>query len=527
MHRFILAILIFSFIGFSLNAQTKDYFEVALKDQSNEEPISFATIRLKDSKQGLIADAEGEFRIPFAFKNFNAIFSITSIGYESIELIVSELTPNQINIFYLKPNVEELNAIVIANDPAKRRRVDQASALVKAARTLTADEIIYLAIKNIQTNLSALPSSVLGYYRDYQIVNDEYYNLNEGIVEMFDRGIRFEDEAYESFKASIYSYQQNNEFKQDSTYTVPYDREVKFIQNAAIRPNGGNELTILNVHNLIRNYNVATFSFVYVFKSYFLNNHNSRRNGIIYLNDEPLVQIRFETYPRVSGSSHKAFGNILISLKDYSIHRFNYEVFDDDKDNALFNLNIEYRRQNDKMYLNYITFNNRFIMMDKNILSEEDISFYPDEYKFRITFNKNINLNSVRKGCFNIKYGNQKLYIDEIINRSNASLELIVRPFFRDGFDQRSFNTKDLSFKMRKIKDLDGRKIYEPRLVIAYQFRELFIQEVFPEKEIPENTPLMVNGIPIEFSKRNLSENTDKYWLNSPLRQTVTTKKNN
>lgn len=526
MHRFILAILMFSFIGFSLNAQTKDYFEVALKDQSNEEPISFATIRLKDSKQGLIADAEGEFRIPFAFKNLNAIFSITSIGYESIELIVSELKSNQLNIIYLKPNVEELNAVVIMNDPAKGRRVDEASALVKSARSLTADEIIYLALQNIPVNLSSFPSSVLGYYRDYQIVNNEYFNLNESIVEQFDRGIIFQDMAYDSFVASVYSFQQNNEFKQDSTYTVPYNSEIKFIQNAAIRPNGGNELTILNVHNLIRNYNVATFSFVYIFKTHFVNNHNSRRNGITYLDDEPLAQIRFETYARVAGSSHKAFGNILISLKDYSIHRFNYEVFDEDKENALFNLNIEYRRQYGKMFLNYITFNNRFVMTDDNILSEEKIDFYPDELKFRITFNKEIDLNSVKMRCFKIYYGAQKLFIEEIKIRNKTSIELTVRPFFRSQLEMRNIDTKQFTFNIRRILDLEGREIYEPRLVIAYQFRELFVQEVFPDKKIPENEPIMVNDIPMRYSKTNATVETDKYWLNSPLRQTITIKKN-
>lgn len=530
----------------SIQSQTKDYFQIALKDATNEEPIAFATVRIKDSKQGLIADAEGEFRLPLGFKAMETVLTITSIGYTSIAIEVSKLVFDEVNIFYLEPNIESLNEVVIIKDESKRRQAEAVSNLIKSARSLTSDEIIYLAIQNIPVNLSTAPSSVLGYYRDYQIVNDEYYNLNEGIIELFDHGILTGGEAYENFKAAIFSYRNNLEFKRDTTYIVPYNREDKYIQNASIRSNGGNELTILNVHNPIRNYGVNTFSFVYVLKSFFLNNHKSRRDGITYLDGEPLVLIRFELSPNYWGLnkqvslntrnvispkhevlSHKAFGEILISLKDYSIHRFNYEVFDGDKNNALFNLNIEYRRQNGNMFLNYITFNNRFTMADKNILREEDISFYPDKNKFRITFNKEINLNSIKKSYFNIKYGNNKLYIEEIIHKTNSSIELKVRPFFRNNNELSTMDPSKLTFRIRKIKDLDGKEIYEPQLIVGYQFREFFTQEVFPNKPIPDNQFFMINELPIDVSKQNQSKDADKYWLNSPLRGAVSIKRTN
>ncbi|TPV35426.1 carboxypeptidase-like regulatory domain-containing protein [Paucihalobacter ruber] len=511
----------------SLIAQTKDYLQVALKDAASQEPISFATVRIKDSRQGLIADAEGEFRLPLGFQSMETVLIITSIGYNSIEIEVSALLREQINSFYLQPTTESLNEVVIVRDEAKRRKAEAASNLVKSSRALTANEIVYRAIKNIPVNLSSQQSSVLGYYRDYQIFNEQYYNLNEGIIEMYDEGILNITEAFNSFKSSIYSYKSNSQFKRDSAFIVPYDREVKFIQNASIRANGGNELTILNVHNPIRNYAVFTFSFVYAFKSHFINNHNLRRDGITYLDDEPLVRIKFQAYPQVQGLNHKVFGYLLISLKDFSIHRFNYEMFDTDRNNALFNLAIEYRRQDSQMYLNYITFNNRFVMTDPNILKEEEIGFYPDEYKFRIDFTKPIDLIALKRSNFNMKYGNVKLYVEEIKPRTNTSIELWVRPFFRDDVERRSFDVENLIVELKRIRDLDGQEIYEPKLLTGYQFREFFAQEVFPGKPLPDNQYFMINDLPINLSKQNESDNIQKYWLNSPLRTSVTVKRTN
>lgn len=514
-------------LGNSLMAQTKDYFQVALKDAETQEPISFATVRIKDSRQGLIADAEGEFRLPLGFQSMQTVVIVTSIGYNSIEIEVSALLLEQVNIFYLQPTTESLNEVVIVRDEAKRRKVEAAANLVKSSRALTANEIVYRAIKNIPVNLSSQSFSVIGYYRDYQIFNEQYFNLNEGIIEMYDEGILNMAEAYNSFKASIYSYQTNSEFKQDSTFIVPYDSEVKYIENASIRPNGGNELTILNVHNPIRNYAVFTFSFVYAFRSHFINNHYLRRDGVTYLDDEPLVRIKFEAYPKVQGLNHKVFGYLLVSLKDFSIHRFNYEMFDTDRNYALFNLAIEYRRQDGHMYLNYITFNNRFVIADPNILKEEEIGFYPDDYKFRIDFTKPIDLIGLKRSNFSLKYGNVKLYIEEIKPRTNKSVELRIRPFFRDEIERRSFDVNKLNVELRKIRDLEGKEIYEAKLLTGYQFREFFAQEVFPDKPLPDNQYFMMNDLPINASQQNESDNTQKYWLNSPLRTSVSVKRSN
>lgn len=533
MNRKLFTILIFGLMGISVNAQTKEYFEIALKDPSNQEPISFATIRLKNSNQGIIADAEGEFRLPFAFRDIGAKLLITSIGYESLEVSVSNLLINELNIIFLNPYVEELNLVVIKNDKSKSARLEKSLALVKAARSLTADEIVHLAIQNIPHNLSAAPFSVLGYYRDYQIVNNEYYNLNEGIIETFDSGIYAHGRAYENFKAAAYSFQRNDTFNQDSTLLIPYDSDVKFIQNASIKSSGGNELTILNVHNPIRNYSVPTFSFVYTLKSHFMNNHKLKRGDITYFEGEPLVLINFRTNANIfqvnqgsknisnsniSQESHIAIGELLISLEDYAIHRFNYTVFDQDRSNALFNVQIEYRKHNNKMYLNYLTFNNRFVMNDKNILKEKDISFDFNKNEFHITFNKPIDLKAVKNSNFNIKYKNQKLYIEEIVKKSDTKLELKMRPFLRNYSDLEKLNPKDLKFSMRKIKDVAGREIYRPQLLVAYQFREFFIQEVFPTKNISDNILIINNEAPLYFSKINFNQDYNKYWLNSPLK---------
>jgi len=49
---------------------------------------------------------------------------------------------------------------------------------------------------------------------------EQYYNLNEAILEVFDQG--FTSSNYETTEAKIYEYKQNNDFPKDTLVGFPF-----------------------------------------------------------------------------------------------------------------------------------------------------------------------------------------------------------------------------------------------------------------------------------------------------------------
>ncbi|MEM9680400.1 MAG: carboxypeptidase-like regulatory domain-containing protein, partial [Bacteroidota bacterium] len=472
--------IVFFVLCQALTVKGQSDIEAVILEDGTDVPVSYATIRIKGTNQGVIADYDGTFRLPFRYMESNTIILITSIGYSSKEIDVTDLKRDQLNVIYLKTQVEALDAVVINSKDKSREKAQTVNDLIKASRALTAYQIVQRAIKNIPENLSSSSHSYVGYYRDYQVVNNEYHNLNEAIVESFDQGINTNKIVDKSNNSILYSYKLNESFKVDTMYVVPYDKRSKFIQSATIDAKGGNELTILNVHNPIRNYSEPTFSFIYTLQKDFLNNHDVKILKTVFLDNEPIVKIMIEGLPKLTGFRHRVLGEIYISLIDYAIHRLNYFCYDSDKRNPLFNVNIEYKRLEEKMYLNYITFNNRFVMREENVLEEEKIVFDPDRNGFIITFNRKIDKETVSRKAFRIKYNKKKLIVKSATAVADDEVIVNVGDFIEEDLNATDLDMEQFNFNIKKIQDLSGREIYKPRTIIGYQFRELFVQEVFP-----------------------------------------------
>ena len=517
--RIIALVLSFLFVSITYS-QVRSDIEAVILEEGTDYPVSYATIRIKGTNQGVIADYDGTFRIPSEYRDTNTILLISSIGYKSKEISLVNLKEDTLNVIKLQVHVETLGEVVISTggNREKVRTVD----IVKASRSLTAYEIVQRAINNIPNNLKSDPHSYVSYYRDYQIVNNRYYNLNEAITESFDQGVLSNKLFDKKNQVALYSYELNKNFSIDSTFITPYDKSSKYIQNATIEAKGGNELTILNVHNPIRNFNESSFSFIYILERDFLNNHKVKRLKTTYLDSEPIVKIKIEGVPNVTGYNHRVIGEIYISLSDYSIHRFNYVTYDNDKRNPLFSINIEYKRVEENMFLNYITFNNRFVMSDEIILKEEDITFEPEKNVFIITFNREIDKETVSRRAFKLKYDKKKLFVESAKVRGKKTVEVKVLDFFDVGITDRRIEEEKFFVKISKIKDISGREIYKPKTVIGYQFRELFVQEVFPDKELSTDTFFVNQNLPLYTSKVNPIQDKSKYWVNSPLKQTKT-----
>ncbi|MDP5081886.1 MAG: carboxypeptidase-like regulatory domain-containing protein [Winogradskyella sp.] len=513
---FILLVAIFA----SISAQSSKELFIKLIDSETSQSISYATVILKGSSLGVIADFNGEFRIPMKYYNDNKAIIISSIGYKTEEVPLNSLDVNKTNILKIATQIEALDAVIVTS------RSKKANELVKASRRMTAIEIVRKAIAQIPENLSKKPHSYVGYYRDYQLVDNRFHNLNEAILETFDQGINTNFLEKNEAPTAVYSFKQNTNFIQDMLLSKPYGR-TKYIPNSQILPRGGNEYLILNIHNPIRNYSTNTFSYVYNLERDFPNLHYFKKDQVVFFNDEPLILIEFKYQKPYDNSMHglkkdtnnNAEGSIYISLIDYSIHRFNYKMFIPSTKNLLFNVNVEYIRKNDQMYLNYITFNNTFVARE-DTLKEEEVLFDNLEQAFYITFNNtkdHLNENSHDKNNFKFKLGNQQLKTLRVKKISERQLKVSVKRLDGERLEITEKNIKELSYTLKRIEDVKGRKIYKRNRIKGDQFREFFVQQIHLDKPIPKDLNFMNQNSPIKKATLNQSPEANQYWINSPL----------
>ncbi|MEX0291344.1 MAG: carboxypeptidase-like regulatory domain-containing protein [Flavobacteriaceae bacterium] len=514
---FFVAFLLLS-VNSTIHAQETEFLRGKLLDAQTQEPIPFATIRLKNRAVGVISNQDGGFRIPKKFEQMGDTVVISSMGYFKIELLLTKLSPVDINVLELKPGLFKLSETVVS---------------AKKKRPLTARRIVRRAIRAIPENYPQKPFSTIGYYRDYQLEEQQYINLNEAILEVYDAGFSSVDSA--TTKVRLFEYKQNLEFERDTLADDPYNYQSlrKVVDNAYLSGHGGNEFTILRVHDAIRNYKVNSFDFINRLETDVLNHHSFNRVEDTYLENEALFVIKFRrNYRRYS-----AFGTFYISKEDYGIHKLEYAVFHRQynkqstiqKDNKLvFELVTEYRRARSKLFLNYISFHNSFLLNIPPIFVVEDLEIYPGQGVFVLNFNRAIDLESAENAAqYIIKFKKQLLQL-EVVHFGKK--ELTLKPILEDKDFEELFEELDIamedqqrvyeliSFDVRNLFDVEGNLINEWTTKDYNQFREFFVQRVNERRPAPRDTFLMKKYAPIFKDQPVLRpDNFEDFWMNTPL----------
>jgi hypothetical protein len=181
---FVLFVLISAF-SFS---QESDYLFGQLEDSTQNEPIPFATIRIKGKALGVISNVDGTFKFPKRFKDLGEVLEISCLGFESKELEIKDFIDSQSNIIILKPGAFELTEAVVSAKIEK----------------LSAKQIVKIAVNSISQNYPPNDFSLAGYYRDYQVKNSAYTNLNEAIIRIVDEGFGKKNSFYNQYQLLSY-----------------------------------------------------------------------------------------------------------------------------------------------------------------------------------------------------------------------------------------------------------------------------------------------------------------------------------
>ncbi len=506
-------------------AQQKDYVVGKLVDAETQEPIAFASVMIKGKSLGVISNIDGGFKIPIRHKIAGDTLEISSMGYERLEVAMSVFSKAEGGILSLSPHVFDLQEVVVTAQKKRRQWVG-------------ARRIVRRAIRAIPDNYPTLPFSTIGYYRDYQVTEREYLNLNEAILEVFDTGFSQPDEQTE---IKIYEYKPNLDFDRDTlaARSYNYTTNSKVIRNAYLDSYGGNEFVILRVHDAIRNYKVNSFDFVNKIEEDLFKNHVFQKEEDTYIEGEALYTIR--ATKKILG--YRILGRFYISKDSYAIHKMEYTVFDNSrkarraakKQNAtvlpLYDITTAYTPENSKMYLSYISFRNSFQLARPPEFVVNKIVTNRQCNCFEVQFNKDIEpASSGSMRNYSFKYRKKRIPFKEVVVFHNAVRLFPDMPVqeINEMFDvmaaalkKEAISDELFSAQFGEIQAADSLNkllLNEYKLVDYQQFREYFVQQLKPYMKAPGDSLFMDKKRPI-FKDQPMAKpgNFDDYWMNTPL----------
>ncbi len=159
-----LALLLTANLVLNLNlvGQNTHRFSGIILDESTKAPIAWAHLRINESGNGTVSNAEGRFSINLQIGSPNTV-TISCVGYKSVSTNFTSSEFSDLKIF-LVPEIKLLSEIEV--------------------RPTDVRQMIFEAIKKIPSNYPAKPTLLTGFYREslrYDSIH--YIYLSEGILQ--------------------------------------------------------------------------------------------------------------------------------------------------------------------------------------------------------------------------------------------------------------------------------------------------------------------------------------------------------
>ncbi|WP_181044202.1 carboxypeptidase-like regulatory domain-containing protein [Aureicoccus marinus] len=526
--------LFFSLVSY---AQETGYLTGRLVDSDSGEPVVFATLRLQGFALGVISDKDGGFRIPIEYKDKGTSLEISCLGYQTQSFPLSGLSAQNSTTIRIKPAAFELNESVVT---AKRKR-------------LTSEQIVQYALNNIPSNFPTDNFGLVGYYRDYQLKEEEYINLNEALIEVMDMGFQSLDPINTHFL--LYEYKQNKAFEVDSFAAKPYDYKQwdKVALSAEVPSYGGNELILLRVHNAIRNHEINSYSYVNRIRKDFIPRHDFKLRGVTDYDNKKVYEIGIS----MSTNGFWVDGRLYIDQNTFGIRRMDYSVYkatrtDRSREDALktvrnraygnpeskvrsellYRINVEYKEQqgsdDSKLYLNYISFENVFRLNRPAAFRIDNLVLDLNRRELEIWLNvPPAEPEELSKSTFQVEFLGRKVPIEDVVFDPNKNtLRLIVdrgklnkrhvQLLFSPDFE---VSSSKLIVTAKRLRDAEGNKLGERDVEDLRQFREFFTQQVVPYRNGVREAWKMNKEIPLFDPEQPIYplEGQSQFWMNTPL----------
>ena len=515
--------LLHSIFAHSAFAQVQFYLKGQILDVRTRKPVPFATISFTNNYYGVISNEDGSFSLPYSNLDSGLTVLIRSVGYEKMIRKLTELDLQTLQFFYLNPISYEIKEVVVNK---------------KKQRKKSAVEIVRLAVNSIESNYPVHPFLLMGYYREYLKINENYLNLFEATVDVEDRGFNTDDDnttRIEMLYGAI-----NKSFPFDPNKITDYGNN-KRIPYGNTGYNGGNEFYFLLSHNPVRNYRIKSFDFIRYIQTDFPNDHIFKITGIEYIDDIPYYRIEFKyvewtddmKFPtgnvqtamksESSKKNYRATGYIYIQAITHVISRLNYQVSYNDRGKPLklWELNLEYRDREGTPYLNYLSFNNIIEISktdNKEFFYLKEILIDKAKGMVKLHFNNKVDPISARNiRNYRLVYAGRRLNINTAMV-ADTCVNLVVVDFYKTlGFYEQG-DAALFSVDVKNCKDVYGNEVNVSKQTMhAYQYREFFVNDVKLDfQPIPEKRCMDIMKSIVK-TKGGSEKIPDGIFFNSPL----------
>jgi hypothetical protein len=154
-------------MGWSIPASSQSTYQLYqgyVIDETTSSPLIFATVGIEGTNISTVTNTEGNFTIKIPSENMNAFLKIAYLGYENLNIPISELKPNKVNKLVMKTvmvNLAEIN--VFPNDPVM---------------------IINKAIEMRKENYSTEALQMTAFYRETIKKRRTYVGIAEAVIQI-------------------------------------------------------------------------------------------------------------------------------------------------------------------------------------------------------------------------------------------------------------------------------------------------------------------------------------------------------
>jgi len=493
--RRIFCVYILIFSSLSVCCQSFITIKGRLVDGISNEVISFGNIRVCGTTYGTLSNEWGEFAINITEKNLYDTLCISYIGYNTFQEQISHLQDEKYITVYLKPSSYFLSEVNIED---------------KFRKPLTPSKIVKKGIKQIDDLYPSQPHVLKGYYREYLKDTIDYLNLYEAVIDVCDLGF---GKNFQKAKVNIICSRYRSSVNIDKTIPMVYDNsQSKYIPNYVVPNYGGNEFTLLRASDPIRNSDLSTFSYIYRLKRDFIRNHLFSIDSTMFLDTNIYYKIgiklkRDNPFIKYAAQDAKIHGELYINAENFSIRKFRYiNYLSQTSEKRLYEIEIEYRKYRDKLYLSYISMSNifSFLMSDNTRFFLESISLTKDRQKVFLNYSQLFSSNILDHiSQIDVTYNHDTLDVLNVDIQKDQTLVIQI-PSLSNIIDTEShknklsdtnktlayiLNSGALKIHIHNLTSYHGRPITKPVYKQLYQYQEFFVNSVVvsPDKTIDHN----------------------------------------
>lgn len=230
---------------------------------------------------------------------------------------------------------------------------------------------------------------------------------------------------------------------------------------------------------------------------------------------------------------HQASGKIFIEAANYRIHKLQYSTIElqSHQQVPLYNVSVEYVNRGDLMYLNYISFNNEFKMVNQDDFRVLEVRQLKDTVGFLVRFSHQPSFNTaLEPSNYDFRLNGKQIALQKVIFTQNNygkphyRMEVVALVKNTSEFNEqlRSRSQKTISADFKGIRDLKDRKINVMTYLNATQYREIFVQQHLTNQSDSTNYPVIDKYAPLyNIPQSKESATHSNFWMNTPLKKTL------